>query len=128
MRHNLAAGEHGVFDYLEVLVEKFWPGALREKHLIDTAFFDADLPPEMDWNAGFREKVLAGDLEIPSAADEEEQLLLSLLLDQIAKGAFDPENLNFRWLGWKAPRHGFIEKRAEQHPEASFFFHLFVKD
>lgn len=125
--HDTGASGNLIFNSLEELVEKHWPGATGSKNLIETAFVDADLDPIMEWNHTFCGKAQAGALNIPSNADAEETVLLELLLQQAKAKLFDPEELHYRWLEWKAGTRGFQLMRSEKNPENAFFYLLLRK-
>jgi SAM-dependent methyltransferase len=116
-----------LFDDLEVLAKKVWPGSMKANHLIETTFLDADLDPEMEWNQAVCEKAAAGKLEIPASVDEEEKFMLSLLLGQAGQRVFDPEKLHVEWLEWKAKQKGFALRKTAANPENSFFYQLLQK-
>lgn len=125
--HDTGASGNLIFNSLEELVEKHWPGAVGSNSLIDTTFVDADLDPIMEWNKSFCKKVAAGELKIPAKADKEEKVLLKLLMDQAKLSLFDPEELHYRWLEWKAGECGFKLLRSQKKPENAFFYHLLQK-
>lgn len=123
--HDTGASGNLIFNSLEELVEKHWPGAAGSKHLIETTFVDADLDPLMEWNKKFCEKARLGKLKFSKKIDKEERVLLSLLLEQAKESMFDPEELHFRWLGWKAGEAGFKTLKSEKNTDNAFFFFLF---
>lgn len=125
--HDTGSSGNLIFNSLEELVEKHWPGAGGSKSLIDTTFLDADLDPIMEWNGSFCKKVVAGELKIPPRADKEERVLLKLLLGQAKLNIFDPEELHYRWLEWKAGECGFKLLSSGKNPENPFFYHLLQK-
>lgn len=125
--HDFGASGNLIFNALEELVESTWPGAIGAKNLIETSFLDADLDPIMEWNKAFCGAVTAGELSVPQGTNEEDRVMLELLLEQAARQIFDPEDLHYRWLEWKAHERGFKVLRCEKHEESAFFFHLLQK-
>ncbi|MCZ6627915.1 MAG: cyclic nucleotide-binding domain-containing protein [SAR324 cluster bacterium] len=127
IRHDSGTSGSLIFNALEELVEYTWPGAIGTKNLIETSFIDADLDPIMEWNKAFCRKAVAGKLKIPKSSSHEDRVMLNLLLKQVDSGLFDPEDLHYQWLGWKAEQYGFKSEASEKNTETAFFYQLLRK-
>ncbi|MEE8396721.1 MAG: cyclic nucleotide-binding domain-containing protein [bacterium] len=128
LRHPSGTGDSFlIFTALEELVAKVWPGPTAEKPLVETTFTDADLEPLMEWNRDFCEMAAEGKLAIPENVADEEEALLGFLLDQAKKHIFNPDELHFRWLVWKATEHGFKLEKSEKNLDIGFYYQMYRK-
>ncbi|MBI4081618.1 MAG: cyclic nucleotide-binding domain-containing protein [Candidatus Lambdaproteobacteria bacterium] len=112
---------------LEALVDRLWPAARGGRHLIELTFVDADLDPLMAWNQGFADWAERGELPLPGSLDDGARVLLDHLLRQASQRLFDPDEIHYRWLVWKATTHGFTLKRAEYLSDISYFFQIYQR-
>jgi CRP-like cAMP-binding protein len=113
---------------LEGLVDRVWPAARGGRHLIEMTFLDADLAPLMTWNQGFAEKAERGELALTDSLGEGARVLLEHLVKQASQRLFDPDEIHYRWLAWKATTFGLTLKRADYFPDISFFYQIYESD
>ena len=126
VRHPSDAGDALlIFEEMEQLVEKVWPGCIVGHTLVETNFDDADLEPIMTWNQDFSDLVRSKGLTVPEEIGQEEKVLLDELLKQVRKGTFDPDQIHFEWLALKAREAGFILETVEENPDNKFHFHIY---
>lgn len=111
-----------LYQDLEDLLERAWPGRDEWRPLIDVSFLDADVDPLMEWNEAFCKA--APGLDIPAPFSPSEQSMLKIVLGQAGKRIFEPDEVHFHWLLWIAGEHGFEAVSSEQEPEVSFFYQL----
>lgn len=115
-----------LYQDLEDLMERVWPNVTGGGPLIQVTFIDADLDPLMEWNPMFCERVVSGDITIPSGLQTAERAMLSVILKQARGGLFNPDEVHFHWLAWNAAKHGFRLEHSEQLPEIAYF-HLLLQ-
>jgi len=118
---------HRFYETLEGLVDRHWPQARQGRPLIQMSFSDADLDPLMTWNEAVCAAVAAGEIALPDGLDGEGRVLLENLLGQCRVQVFDPDDLHYRWLMWKAETHGFKPWRAQHHSDIGYFYQIYEK-
>lgn len=111
-----------LYQDLEDLLERAWPGMSEWRPLIHITFLDADFDPLMEWNPAFCRA--ARSLSVPRALTPAEQGMLKTVLDQARRNLFNPDEVHFSWLSWVASGQGFAMEGMEQEPEISFFYQL----
>jgi CRP-like cAMP-binding protein len=111
-----------LYQDLEDLLDRAWPGMHDWRPLIQVTFLDADLDPLMEWNPEFCRA--AATLTVPKGLSLAEQGMLKILLEQARRNLFSPDEVHFYWLSWIASSHGFELDAMEQEPEISFFYQL----
>ncbi len=111
-----------LYQDLEDLLERAWPGRLEWRPLIQVSFIDADLDPAMEWNPAFCQA--AQELEIPEGLSAAEHAMLELVLPQARRNVFNPDEVHLHWLAWIASGQGFSMVSMEQEPDISFFYQL----
>jgi CRP-like cAMP-binding protein len=111
-----------LYQDLEDLMERAWPGMVDWRPLIQVTFLDADLDPLMEWNPVFCKA--AKNLTIPRGLSQAERGMLKVVLDQARLNLFSPDEVHFYWLSWIANGQGFEMEAMEQEPEISFFYQL----
>ena len=78
----------------------------------------------MQWNKSFCEKVITGELEVPTEVSDEEEMLLKQLLEQARTYMFNPDELHFQWLVWKATKAGLHLEKSEKNFDVGFFYQI----
>jgi len=111
-----------LYQDLEDLLERAWPGMLDWRPLIQVSFIDAALDPMMEWNPAFRRA--AETLSIPDGLSTVEHGMLELVLQQARRNVFNPDEVHFHWLAWVASGQGFSMESMDQEAEISFFYQL----
>ena len=126
VRHPSDAGDALlIFEELEGLVDKVWPGIMAGHTLVETTFDDADLEPIMLWNQDFSALIQAGSITVPDTVSSEEKVLLDELFKQNRQGYFDPDAIHFEWLALKVRETGFKLEKVDENPENKFYFHVY---
>ncbi len=116
-----------IYNDLELLLERTWPGLLQGRPLIDVSFMDADLDAMMEWNAGVCEAA-QGSLRVPPGLALHETAMLEAVLAQARRRLFNPDEVHANWLRWLAAAKGFAFVATEQLPDVSYFHLLLRRD
>ena len=116
-----------LFEEMENLVGRIWPGILEGGPLVRVTFVDADFDPMMEWNPHFMKVCKEGTLEMPGDLTEGERSILDVLVDQVGKAVFHPDEFYYNWLGLQGVKHGFILKQADQVLDDGFYYQLFER-
>lgn len=114
-----------IFDELSLLVNKTWPGVLQGEDLVKVSFVDADIDPMMEWNPILSKLAAKEDLNPAPDPESFDGALLGILMEQAARGAFNPEEILFHLLIWNAAREGFQLVDSKQSPEIGFYYQLY---